>query len=117
MDSENSDVFSVTNLGIRPGNSNDILLLNNCTVIIYRKGLDEQVQKEITNNYRDNAGTEIERRNPLFAVVLDQELNVLSRDVLFPFASYYPNVINHNNGIVSLKNPDLFDVEENVLTL
>lgn len=48
--SENSDVFFVTNPGIRPGNSNDILLLNNCTVIIYRKGLDEQVQNEITNN-------------------------------------------------------------------
>lgn len=47
-----------------------------------------------------------------------QQGAVVSRkDVEFPFGVYYPNVVNNNNEIVSLKNPHLFDVEENYSTL
>lgn len=117
VDMEKSDMFFEINSGTRPGHINDILLLDGYTVIVYRKGLDKQAQNEIHNNYRENPNLEIEKKDPFFAVVLDKEYNIVSKDVALPFGVYYPNVVNNNNEIVSLKNPNLFDVEENYITL
>lgn len=114
---KNSESFFDKNSGIRPGNINDILLLEDYTVVVYRKGLDEQSQNNIKATFAENAGLEIEKRDPFYAVILDDSFNVIFKDLEFPYGVYYPNVVNGANEMVSLKNPDLFDVEENYLTL
>lgn len=50
-------------------------------------------------------------------MVLDKNYDVISSDVLIPYGVYYPNMVNNSNEIVALKNPEMFGVEEEFLTL
>lgn len=113
----NSEKFYDINSNIKAGNINDILFLNDYTIVIYRKGLTESDQQKIKSNYPENSNVELERKDPFYAVILDKNYNVLQSDVMFPSGVYYPNIINKNNEIVALKNADLFDVEGSVITL
>ncbi|MDO6438716.1 hypothetical protein Q4534_14935 [Cyclobacterium sp. 1_MG-2023] len=63
------------------------------------------------------AEIEMEKRDTYYAVLLDKDYNVLDSNVKFPLGVHYPNVVNRDNKVVALKNPDLFDVEENHVTL
>lgn len=49
---KNSDEFYEHNDKIRAGNINDILLLDEYTVIVYRKGLSREEQIEIEDSFR-----------------------------------------------------------------
>lgn len=113
---KNSDEFYEHNDKIRAGNINDILLLDEYTVIVYRKGLSREEQIEIEDSFSD-VNFETEKRDPFYAVVLDKNYDVISSDVLFPYGVYYPNMVNNSNEIVALKNPEMFGVEEEFLTL
>lgn len=114
---ENSDQFFEVNSAIRPGNVNDILLMDDYTIVVYRKGISGDVQKEIKDKFPEQQDSEIEKNDPFYAVVLDKDYNILANDVLFPLGAFYPNVINNENEIVSLKRADMFDVEEDFITL
>jgi len=65
----------------------------------------------------DSINIEMEKKDAFYAILLDKDYNVLDSNVKFPKGVYYPNVVNKNNEIIALKNPDLFDVEENYVTL
>ena len=117
VDMKNSEQFFDANADARPGNINDILFLDNHTVIVYRKGLTEEEQKDIKANFPNQTKMELEKKDAFYAVILDKDYKVLDSNVKFPNGVYYPNVVNKNNEIIVLKNPDLFDVEENYVTL
>ena len=91
--------------------------MDDYTVIVYRKGLTEEEQKYIKTNFPNQNKIEMERKDAFYAVILDKDYNVLDSNVKFPMGVHYPNVVNKKNEIIALKNPDLFDVEENYVTL
>jgi len=113
----NSKEFFDINSNVRAGNINDILFLDDYTIIVYRKGLDQTEQHSIKETYPENTHIEIERKDQFRAVILDKEYNVLHNDVLFPKGVYYPNIINNSNEIVALRNAELFDVEDDEVIL
>ena len=117
VEMKNSDQFFDINAGKRPGNINDILFMDDYTVIVYRKGLTDQEQKDIKANFPNQTKMEMEKIDTFYAVILDKDYNVLESKVNFPNGVYYPNTVNKSNEIIALKNPDLFDVEENYVTL
>lgn len=114
---KNSNQFFDINENTRAGNINDILLLDEYTLVVYRKGLTADEQAEIKAKFAEQDYIEIEKKDPFYAVVLDVNYNVVANEVPFPLGVYYPNVINKDNEIVALKNADLFSVEEDFLTL
>jgi|GEM_PF-2255463 len=74
-------------------------------------------QGEFSITVTNSINIEMEKKDAFYAVILDKDYNVLDSNVKFPNGVYYPNVVNKNNEVVALKNPDLFDVEENYVTL
>ncbi|EPR69144.1 hypothetical protein [Cyclobacterium qasimii] len=117
VEMKNSEQFFEINEGKRPGNINDILFMDDYTVVVYKKGLSEEEQKDIKANFPNQAKMEMEKKDAFYAVILDKDFNVLDSNVKFPKGVYYPNVASKNNEIIALKNPDLFDVEEYFVTL
>ncbi|WP_339904092.1 hypothetical protein [uncultured Cyclobacterium sp.] len=114
---KNSEQFFNINEGKRAGNINVILFMDDYTLIVYRKGLTEEEQKEVKTNFPNQAEIEMEKRDAYYAVLLDKDYNVLDSNVKFPLGVHFPNVVNKDNKVVALKNPNLFDVEGNHVTL
>jgi len=78
---------------------------------------ENTAQGKFSITVMDSINNEMEKKDAFYAVILDKDYNVLESNVKFPNGVYYPNVVNKNNEVVALKNPDLFDVEENYVTL
>tara|TARA_R110001592_G_scaffold238127_1_gene497498 strand:- start:60625 stop:61815 length:1191 start_codon:yes stop_codon:yes gene_type:complete len=117
VEMNNSEQFFDINEGKRPGNINDILFMDDYTVIVYRKGLTEAEQADIKGQFPSETKIEMERKDAFYAVILNKDYKVLDSNVKFPEGVYYPNVVSNKNEIIALKNPDLFDIEENYVTL
>jgi hypothetical protein len=101
---------------IRAATFEDLLILDDYVLAIYRKGISEQKLATIDQQSPEGR-TEIERMNPYYVAVFDKEYTLIQADLALPPGVHGPTVVNKNGELVTSKNPSLSQVEEDGLIL
>ncbi len=101
---------------IRAATLEELLVVDEYILAIYRKGISEE--KLATIDPRSPEGrTEIQRMNPYYVAVFDKEYMLIQADLTLPDGVHGPTVVNKNGELVTSKNPSLSQVEEDGLIL
>jgi hypothetical protein len=87
----------------------------NDVIVIYTKGVDEEISK----NY--NRENRIEWMDfiyniPRYAAVFNNDHQLVQKDILLPKGLIWSSVVNNKGEILALKNQDYFEVEEDFVT-
>lgn len=101
---------------VRTASLEDLLVMDEYVLAIYRKGISEE--KLATINQQSPEGRiEIQRMNPYYVAVFDKEYNLIQADLALPPGVHGPTVVNKNGELVTSKNPSLSSTEEDRLIL
>lgn len=101
---------------IRAATFEDLLILDEYVLAIYRKGVSEQRLATIDQQSAEGR-IEIERLNPYYVAVFDKNYNLIQADLPLPSGVHGPTVVNKNGELVTSKNPSLSAKEEDGLIL
>lgn len=88
---------------------------DNDIIVIYTKGVDEEISK----NYSPDNHTEwmdFIYNIPRFAAVFNQDHQLIQNDIPLPKGLIWSSVVNNDGDILALKNQDYFGVEEDFVT-
>lgn len=101
---------------VRAATLEDLLVMDDYVLVIYRKGISEQ--KLATLDQQSAEGRmEIERLNPYYVAFFDKNYNLIQADLTLPSGVHGPTVVNKNGELVTSKNPSLSAKEEDGLIL
>ncbi|SNS46873.1 hypothetical protein SAMN06295967_11070 [Belliella buryatensis] len=87
----------------------------NDIIVIYTKGVDEEISK----NYSPDNHTEwmdFIYNIPRYAAVFNQDHQLIKNDIPLPKGLIWSSVVNNDGDILALKNQDYFGVEEDFVT-
>lgn len=101
---------------IRTASFEDLLVLDEYVLAIYRKGISEQRLATIDQQSPEGR-IEIQRMNPYYVAVFDKEYNLIQADLTLPDGVHGPTVVNKNGELVTSKKPSLSKVEDDGLLL
>ncbi len=101
---------------IRAATLEDLLVMDEYVLAIYRKGISEERLATIDRQTPEGR-IEIQRMNPYYVAVFDKNYNLIQADITLPAGVNGPTVVNKNGELVTSKNPSLSPVEEDGLVL
>lgn len=101
---------------IRAATLEDLLVMDEYVLAIYRKGISEQKLAKIDQQTPEGR-VEVQRMNPYYVAVFDNNYNLIQADLTLPGGVNGPTVVNKNGELVTSKNPSLSKVEEDGLIL
>lgn len=101
---------------VRAATFEDLLVMDNYVLAIYRKGISEQRLATIDQQSPEGR-IEIQRMNPYYVAVFDKNYDLIQADLSLPAGVHGPTVVNKNNELVTSKNPSLSSMEEDGLIL
>lgn len=101
---------------IRAATLEDLLVMDEYVLAIYRKGISEEKLARI-NQRTPEGRIEIQRMNPYYMAVFDKDYRLIQADLALPADIHGSTVMNKNRELVTSKNPSLSQVEEDGLIL
>ena len=94
-----------------PGTIREIYRSTDKTLVIYTKGISEELSREINRDESDGL-RELEKLKKNYVAVFDGEFRLLKNDIPVPEGLEFSRVITEKGEILALKNQDYFGVEE-----
>ncbi|WP_026957060.1 hypothetical protein [Algoriphagus vanfongensis] len=117
LDTEDPGEFFIRNQKHSPGVIEDVLILEDYYLAVYKKGIEEIRMPQREEGKEREFFMQIEQMNPYFAAVFDREFKQLASGIPFPENIRVPRVVNASNEIVVSKNPNLSETEDDGIVL
>lgn len=87
----------------------------NDIIVIYTKGVEEEISKNYDRENRTE-WMDFIYNIPRYAAVFNNDHQLVQKDILLPKGLIWSSVVNNKGEILALKNQDYFEVEEDFVT-
>ena len=94
-----------------PGSILEIYRTSEQVLVIYHKGVSEEIAKQFDRSTADGA-RELESLKKNYLAVFDSDFKLLQNDIPVPQGLIFTTVLTENGEILALKHPDFFETEE-----
>ena len=94
-----------------PGTIREIYKSTDRTIVIYTKGISEELTREIDRDEPDGQ-RELEKLKNYYVAVFDGKFNLLQKDIPVPKGLIFTTIITEDDEILALKHPDFFETED-----
>lgn len=111
---ENADGYNDLVEYVFPGSIVEIYRGKGQTVVVYHKGVAEEVARPFDRNSREGR-REIEDLKEKVAAVFDENWNLIIKDLSIPQGLIFTTVLTQDEEILALKNQDYFGTEEDAV--
>ncbi|WP_192346310.1 hypothetical protein [Algoriphagus sp. Y33] len=97
-----------------PGTIREIYKSKNKTFVIYIKGIQEEIARQLDKN-EDSGRRELEKLKANYIAVFDAEFNLLQNDISVPKGLIFSTILTEGDEIIAWKHPDFFETEEDYI--
>ncbi|REG81730.1 hypothetical protein C8N25_12575 [Algoriphagus antarcticus] len=94
-----------------PGSIREIYKSKDKTIVIYTKGISEDLTREIDRDEPDGR-RELEKLKQNYVAVFDADFNLLQKGIPVPAGLIFTTIITEDEEILALKHPDFFETED-----
>ncbi|SFB44460.1 hypothetical protein [Algoriphagus aquimarinus] len=94
-----------------PGTIREIYKSTDKTIVIYTKGISEELTREIDRDEPDGR-LELEKLKNYYVAVFDGEFKLLQKDIPVPKGLIFTTIITEDDEILALKHTDFFQTED-----
>jgi hypothetical protein len=108
---EQEEVYNSITKNNFPGTIREIYKSTDKTIVIYTKGISEELTREIN---RDEPGgqRELEKLRKYFVAVFDSEFHLIQNEIPVPSGLMFTTILTEEEEILALKHPDFFESED-----
>jgi hypothetical protein len=94
-----------------PGSIREIYKSKDKTIVIYTKGISEELARTIDRNDPDGR-RELEKLKNYYVAVFDGDFKLLQKDIPVPKGLVFTTILTEDDEILALKHPDFFETED-----
>jgi hypothetical protein len=111
-----SETYWEANRNIIQGSIKEVFPLDSGIVILYAKGIPEEITQRYKQDDVEEREEMIQKHNPGYLAIFDKTHQLLTWDVLAPKGLIFTSIVNNKGEIIVLKDQEYYGLEDDFIT-